>query len=179
MSTRRIGVFLGSHRGARPAYEEAARALGQSLGERGLGLVYGGASNGLMGVLADAALAAGAEVIGVIPSFLVQLELAHPRLTELYVVDGMHERKALMAERADAFIALPGGVGTLEELFEMYTWTSIGMQDKPVCVVDTDGYWQPLLAFLDHAVREGFVRPAARGMLHVARTPGEALDLLV
>lgn len=172
-------MFLGSHRGARPAYEEAARSLGKALGERGLGLVYGGASNGLMGVLADAALGAGAEVIGVIPSFLVQLEVAHPGLTELHVVDTMHERKAMMAARADAFVALPGGVGTLEELFEMFTWTSIGMQDKRVCVVDTEGYWQPLLAFLDHAVREGFVRAAARSMLQVARTPGEALDLLV
>lgn len=175
---RRLCLFCGSGAGARPAYLDAARALGRGLAERGLGLVYGGASVGLMGAAADAALAAGGEVTGVIPHGLVAREVAHPGLTTLHVVATMHERKARMAELSDAFIALPGGLGTLEELFEVWTWGQLGVHRKPVALLDVDGYWRPLLAFLEHGVAEGFVRPAHLAALVVAAEPAELLERL-
>jgi uncharacterized protein (TIGR00730 family) len=168
---RRICVYCGSNVGARPAYVAAAARLGVLLGERGLGLVYGGGNVGLMGVLADAALAAGASVIGVIPEALEVKEVAHQHLTELRVVGSMHERKALMAELADGFIALPGGLGTLDELFETWTWSQLGFHGKPLGLLDVDGYFQPLIAFLDHAVAERFVRPEHRRMVVVETDP--------
>ena len=173
---RRICVYCGSNTGTRPAYTAAAARLGLALGERGLGLVYGGGNVGLMGVLADAALAAGADVIGVIPEALEAKELAHPRLTELRVVASMHERKALMAELADGFIALPGGLGTLDELFETWTWAQLGFHGKPCGLLDVEGYFQPLIAFLDHAVAEGFVRSEHRRMAFVETDPLVLLD---
>jgi hypothetical protein len=164
--------------GNRPAYAAAARALGEAAAARGLRVVYGGASVGLMGALADAALAAGGEVEGVIPRRLVARELAHAGLTRLHVVDSMLERKELMASLADAFIALPGGIGTLDELFETMTWTQLGIHAKPSGLLDVDGYWQPLLALLDRQVAEGFLRRPWQELLCVARTPQALLDAL-
>ncbi len=175
---RRICVFCGSSPGARPSYANAARSLGAQLAGRGVGLVYGGASVGLMGAVADAALAAGGEVIGVIPRALEARELAHAGLTRLEVVGSMHERKARMAELADAFVALPGGMGTVEELAEMLTWAQLGIHDKPCGVLDVDGYWSPFLAFLDHAVEERFLRRQHRSILVSADEPSRLLDAL-
>jgi hypothetical protein len=173
-----VCVFCGSSAGARPAYEAAARGLGRLLAERGLGLVYGGASVGLMGAVADAALAAGGAVTGVIPRALVEKEVAHRRLPDLRVVGTMHERKALMAELSDAFVALPGGLGTLEELFEVWTWAQLGLHPKPVAALDVAGFYRPLVAFLDGAAGERFVRPEHRGMLLVDDDAGALLDRL-
>ena len=156
---RRICVYCGSSSGARPSYTEAARALGRSLARRGLGLVYGGSDVGLMGALADTVLAEGGEVIGVIPEPIVAREIAHKGLSDLRVVGSMHERKALMAELADAFIALPGGFGTLEEFCEIATWVQLGLHRKPCGILNVEGYYDGLLAFLNHAVGEGFIRP--------------------
>ena len=153
----RICVFAGSWTGDGPAYTEVAQALGGELARRGLGLVYGGASRGLMGVAADAALAAGGEVIGVLPRGLFVREVAHQRLTELREVASMHERKALMADLSDGFIALPGGFGTCDELFEALTWSQIGIHRKPVGLLDVNGYFDALLTFVAHASREGFI----------------------
>jgi uncharacterized protein (TIGR00730 family) len=164
---RRLCVFSGSSPGAHPDYAEAARALGGELAAQGIGLVYGGASVGLMGVVADAALEAGADVVGVIPQALVDREIAHPGLSDLRVVGSMHERKALMADLADGFVALPGGMGTLEELFEVYTWTQLGLHSKPLGLLDVRGYYAQLAAFLDHAVAERFLVPEHRQMLVV------------
>ena len=166
---QRLCVFTGSSPGAHPAYAAAAGELARALARHGIGLVYGGASVGLMGVVADAALEAGAEVLGVIPQTLVDREIAHPGLSELRVVGSMHERKALMADLADGFIALPGGMGTLEELFEVYTWTQLGLHSKPLGLLDVRGYYARLAAFLDHAVAERFVVPEHRDMLVVER----------
>ncbi len=171
-----ICVYCGSNAGVRPAYAEAARGLGALLGARGLGLVYGGGKVGLMGVLADAALAAGAEVIGVIPRAMVERELAHEGLTELRVVASMHERKALMAELAGAFVALPGGLGTLDELFEAWTWAQLGLHSRPIGLLDVEGFFQPLVAHLDRAVAEGFVRPQHRAMVVIEREAAPLLD---
>jgi len=176
---RSVCVFCGSSSGARPAYLAAARALGEGLARRGLTLVYGGASVGLMGSLADAALAARGEVIGIIPGALEAREIAHPGLTRLEVVGSMHERKARMAELADAFVALPGGMGTLDELAEVLTWAQLGLHRKACGLVDVDGFWQPLVSFLDHAVREGFLRAEHRRLLKVAGQPEAVLDLLL
>jgi uncharacterized protein (TIGR00730 family) len=164
---RRLCVFSGSSPGAHRDYAEAARALGGELAAQGIGLVYGGASVGLMGVVADAALEAGADVVGVIPQALVDREIAHPGLSDLRVVGSMHERKALMADLADGFVALPGGMGTLEELFEVYTWTQLGLHSKPLGLLDVRGYYAQLAAFLDHAVAERFLVPEHRQMLVV------------
>jgi uncharacterized protein (TIGR00730 family) len=164
---QRLCVFSGSSPGAHPDYAEAARALGGELAAQGIGLVYGGASVGLMGVVADAALEAGADVVGVIPQALVDREIAHPGLSDLRVVGSMHERKALMADLADGFVALPGGMGTLEELFEVYTWTQLGLHSKPLGLLDVRGYYARLAAFLDHAVAERFLVPEHREMLVV------------
>lgn len=158
----RICVFCGSNSGARPAFARAARDLGTALAGRGIALVFGGGSVGLMGQVADAALEAGGEAIGVIPQSLVARELAHTGLTELHVVSTMHERKAKMVELSSAFISLPGGLGTLDETFEILTWAQLGIHAKPFGLLNVDGYFTPLLAFLDSAVREGFVPAASR-----------------
>jgi uncharacterized protein (TIGR00730 family) len=160
------------------SFAEAARALAMALAARGTALVYGGGSVGLMGLAADAALAAGGRVIGVIPHALVAREVAHQGLTEQRVVPTMHARKALMAELADAFVALPGGFGTLEELFEVLTWAQLGIHAKPIGLLNTGGYYDSLLAFVDRAIAAGFVRPAYRGFLVVAADPAELLDRL-
>jgi uncharacterized protein (TIGR00730 family) len=175
---RRICLFCGSSDGARPEYLAAARGFGRLLAGRGIGLVYGGASVGLMGAAADAALAAGGEVVGVMPHGLVAREIAHPGLTRLHAVTTMHERKAVMAELSDGFVALPGGPGTLEELFEVWTWAQLGVHAKPCALLDVAGYWAPLLAFLEHARAEGFVRPAHLAALLVERDPAALLDRL-
>ena len=172
----RVCVFCGSNFGARPDYAAAARALALALVKRGLALVYGGSSVGLMGALADAALAADGRVIGIIPQRLVDKEVAHGGLTEQHVVASMHERKALMADLADGFVALPGGIGTLEELFEVWTWGQLGYHGKPVGLLNAGGYFDALGAFLDQAVREGFLRPAHRAMLMVETDPDRLLD---
>ena len=171
---RRICVFCGSSPGAQPEFGAAAEQLGHALAGAGIGLVYGGASVGLMGRLADSALAAGGEVIGVIPRALVDQEVAHHGLADLRVVGSMHERKALMADLADGFIALPGGLGTLDELFEILTWAQLGLHHKPIGLLDVAGYFAPLLAFLDGAVAARFLAPPHRAMLLVDHDP-EAL----
>ncbi|MDG9922151.1 MULTISPECIES: TIGR00730 family Rossman fold protein [unclassified Pseudomonas] len=178
MSLKSVCVFCGASPGARPIYREAAENLGRSLAERGLTLVYGGGAVGLMGVVADAALAAGGEVIGIIPQSLERAEIGHKGLTRLEVVDGMHARKARMAELADAFISLPGGLGTLEEMFEVWTWGQLGYHAKPLGLLEVDGFYARLTDFLDHLVAERFVREAHRAMLQVGASPAELLDRL-
>ena len=173
---KRVCVFCGASEGVRPVYADAARCLGAELVARGLGLVYGGCAVGLMGVLADAVLRRGGEVIGVIPEPLVTRELAHTGLTELRVVGSMHERKATMASLVDGFIALPGGLGTLEETFEVLTWAQLGIHRKPVGVLNVDGYWDGLRQLLGHAVEERFVRPEYAALLLFADTPADLLD---
>jgi len=174
----RVTVFCGSSPGVRPAYLDAARSLGRTLAERGLGLVYGGADVGLMGALADAALAGGSHVTGVIPRSLIEREVAHGGLPDLRVVDSMHERKSLMADLADAFVALPGGLGTLEELFEVLTWAQLGLHEKPAGLLDVDGFFGPVLAALDHCTAEGFVRPEHRAMIVAEERADVLLDRL-
>ena len=172
----RVCVFCGSSVGARPEYAEAARDLAAELARRHLGLVYGGGGVGIMGVLADAALASGVEVIGVIPRPLASRELAHTGLTELRLVESMHERKATMASLVDGFIALPGGLGTLEETLEILTWAQLGIHRKPIGILNVEGYYDGLLRFLSHAVREEFVRPEYFALLLFGDTPAELLD---
>ena len=172
---RWVGVFCASSDGARPEYLAAARALGTELGVRGMGLVYGGASVGLMGALADAALAAGAPVVGVLPAVLKDREIAHRGLTELHFVDTMHERKALMAARADAFLALPGGYGTLDEFLEILTWAQLGLHSKPCVLINVLGFYDGLLSFLDHAAAEGFLQPRNRALIRVTQGANEAV----
>jgi hypothetical protein len=169
-----VCVFCGSRTGRDEAHAAAARAVGSTIGRLGWRLVYGGGRAGLMGALADAALAAGAEVVGVIPESLMSRELGHPGLAELHVVQTMHERKRLMAERSDAFIALPGGIGTLEELFEVWTWRQLGYHDKPVGLLDAGGYYRALLDFIEHGTATGFVTAQQRALLQVHAEP-EAL----
>ncbi|MFD9891254.1 TIGR00730 family Rossman fold protein [Amycolatopsis sp. NPDC059027] len=173
---RRVCVFCGSAMGGSPVYAEAAAALGKLLAQRGIGLVYGGASVGTMGVVADAAMAAGGEVIGVIPQALRKVEITHEGLTELHVVADMHERKAKMAELSDGFLALPGGAGTLEELFEVWTWAQLGLHGKPIGLVDVAGYYAPLIGFADHMVTEGFLREGFRDLLAIDADPAVLLD---
>ena len=175
---RTLCVFCASAMGVQPVYREVAEALGRSLAERGIGLVYGGARVGLMGAVASAALQNGGNVIGVIPHVLVDQELSNHGLTELHVVDTMHTRKSLMAERADAFLILPGGYGTFEEMFEVLTWQAIGLHTKPVCLLNVRGFYNGLLAFLDTCVAEGVLRSTARANLLVANTVENALSLL-
>jgi uncharacterized protein (TIGR00730 family) len=172
----RICVFCASSPGSSPAYAAAARLLGTLLADRGHGLVYGGGNVGLMGLCADAALAANGEVIGVIPRPLVDRELAHHGLTELRVVGSMHERKQLMHDLSDGFITLPGGFGTMDELFETLTWGQLGMHGKPVGLYDVDGYYTPILAWLDNAVRAQLLRPEHRAMLLHDSDPAALLD---
>jgi len=173
---RRICVFCGSSSGGRPEYTAAASGLAQVLARRGLGLVYGGGKVGLMGVLADAMLAAGGEAIGVIPQALMDKELGHPGLTELRVVASMHERKALMADLADGFVALPGGFGTFEEFCEVLTWTQLGFHQKPCGLLDVGGFYDGLLALFDRAVAERFVRPDHRAMVLTCADPEALLE---
>jgi uncharacterized protein (TIGR00730 family) len=175
---RRVCVYAGSNPGSHPDYANAARALATTLADRDIGLVYGGGRVGLMGVLADTVLAAGGEAIGVMPQALIDREIGHSGLTELKVVDSMHERKARMAELSDAFVAVPGGIGTLEELIEVYTWSQLGIHHKPCGVLNVRGYYDHLAAFLDHAVTQGFLRPQHRAVLSVASEPAELLDRL-
>ncbi|MGS0739083.1 LOG family protein [Pseudomonas sp. GG8] len=178
MSLTSVCVFCGASAGTNPVYREAAIALGRTLAERKLTLIYGGGAVGLMGIVADAALAAGGEVVGIIPESLQNAEIGHKGLTRLEVVDGMHARKARMAELSDAFIALPGGLGTLEEMFEVWTWGQLGYHAKPLGLMDVNGFYSKLTDFLDHVVSEGFVREQHRGMLQVSESPGELLDAL-
>jgi uncharacterized protein (TIGR00730 family) len=173
----RLCVFCGSNAGAVPAFADAAARLGSALASRGIGLVYGGGNVGLMGILADSVVEHGGEVIGVIPAFLERAEIAHAGLTTLHVVGSMHERKALMATLADGFIALPGGFGTVDELAEALTWTQLGLQAKPVVLLDVDGFWNPLVRFFDAAVEHGFGRPAHRMLLARTVTVDEAIAL--
>lgn len=173
---KRICVFCGSSLGGRPSFREAAALLGRTLAERRIGLVYGGASVGLMGILADAALEAGGSVVGVIPEALAKKEIAHEGLTALRIVGSMHERKAVMADLSDGFIALPGGMGTLEEFFEIVTWAQLGLHRKPCGLLDVESYYAPLLMFLDRAVEERFVKQVHRGLVLVAKDPGALLD---
>jgi uncharacterized protein (TIGR00730 family) len=175
---RRVCVYAGSNPGSHPDYAAGARGLAATMAEREIGLVYGGGKVGLMGVLADTILEAGGEAIGVMPQALIDREIGHPGLTELKVVDSMHERKALMAELADGFVAVPGGIGTLEELIEVYTWSQLGIHSKGCGVLNVRGYYDHLAALLDHAVAEGFLRPQHRAILSVASEPAELFDRL-
>lgn len=175
---RSICVFCGSNAGNRPEYPQLARATGQLLAERGLTVVYGGGKVGLMGVLADAALAAGGRVVGIIPQLLVDREVAHPGLSELHVVTTLSERKLMMGELSDAFLTLPGGIGTLDELFEAWTWTQIGVHAKPCGLLNYQGYYEALIRFLDGVVAEGFQRPRHRAALLVDTEVEPLLDRL-
>ena len=173
---RRICVFCGSNAGRRPEYAEAAREMGRVLVERGIGLVYGGGNVGLMGIVADTVLAAGGEVVGVIPEALMAREVGHAGLTEMHVVRTMHERKALMADRADGFVALPGGFGTFEEFCEVLTWSQLGFHPKPCGLLNVAGYYDLLLALFSHAVDEGFVPPQHRALVIEETDPARLLD---
>ena len=175
---RSVCVFCGSQPGARPDYVEAARELGGLLARRGLRLIYGGGHVGLMGAVADAALGAGGQVVGVIPEHLMQPEVAHQGLTELLVVDSMHTRKREMAARADAFVVLPGGYGTFEEMFEMVTWLQLQLHSKPIGLLNVEGYYDALLDFLRHAAAEGFIRPQHWDLLIVESGPELLLERL-
>ena len=174
----RFTVFLGSKIGAHDRYREATAAFGRAMAKAGVGLVYGGASIGLMGVLADAVLSGGGEVIGVIPESLMRREIMRHDLTELHVVASMHERKALMAERGDAFVALPGGLGTFEELFEIWTWAQLGYHDKPCALLNVDGFFDGMLAFVDGATRAGFLNAEDQRLLMVETDPAGLVDAL-
>ena len=173
---KRLCVFCGSNQGIRPAYAEAARGLGSTLAERGIAVVFGGGSVGLMGTLANAALSAGGRVIGVIPRQLVERELGHTALTELHVVESMRERKAVMADLSEGFIVLPGGAGTMEEFFEVWSWAQLGIHRKPCGILNVKGYYDPLLKLLDWMVEEGFLRPQQRAMVLVATTAEDLLQ---
>lgn len=173
-----ICVFCASAAGASPAYLEAARDLGRRIAERGYGLVYGGATVGAMGAVADAALAAGGSVVGVIPEVIREREIDHRGLTELHVVRTMHERKAMLAARADAFVALPGGYGTMDEFLEILTWAQLRIHAKPCVMINVNGFWNGLIAFFDHCVDQGFILAENRGLVQMARDPEEALSLI-
>ena len=170
-----VCVYCGSRHGARPSYTAAARALGQAIGSRHWQLVYGGGQVGLMGEVADATLAAGGRVVGVIPESLKKLEVGHLGLHELHVVPTMHVRKQMMAERADAFVALPGGIGTLEALYEVWTWRQLGYHDQPIGLLNIDGYYDDLLRFMANTVEQGFLSPAQHGVLQVGTDPVQLL----
>lgn len=172
----RLAVFCGSKDGAHPVFREAAGTLGQALAARGIGLVYGGSRVGTMGAVADATLAAQGQAVGVLPHFLQEKELAHPGLTELHLVHSMHERKAKMSELADGFIILPGGPGTMEEFFEVFTWAQLGLHEKPCGVLNIDGYYDPLIALFNTMERQGFLIPEHRAMLIVESDPNRLLE---
>ena len=178
MSISRVCVYCGSAGAVGEIYRDAARDLGRALAGAGIEIVFGGGRIGLMGLLADAALDAGGRVVGIIPGALRDAELAHPGLTELVITGSMHERKRVMAERSDAFAVLPGGIGTLDEMFEIVTWRQLGLHDKPVFLVDIDGYWQPLRALLDHLVAQGFAAPLVPRLLEVVPSVPELMGVL-
>ena len=173
---QRICVFCGSNAGRRPEYAEAAREMGRVLVERGIGLVYGGGNVGLMGIVADTVLAGGGEVVGVIPEALMAREVGHAGLTRIHVVRTMHERKAMMADHADGFVALPGGYGTFEEFCEVLTWSQLGIHPKPCGLLNVDGYYDPLLALFDRGVDEGFIPPQHRALVIEETDPARLLD---
>jgi hypothetical protein len=173
-----ICVYCGARHGIEPAYTAAARALGTAIGERGWQLVYGGGRVGLMGAVADATMQAGGRVVGVIPRSLQEREVGHRALSELHVVETMHQRKQMMAERADAFMALPGGIGTLEELFEVWTWRQLGFHDQPIGLLNVGGYFDPLIEFLAKSVSQDFVSPATRSLLEVGTDAVELVERL-
>jgi len=175
---RRLAVYCGSSPGSDPAFAEAARATGAEMARRGIGLVYGGGRLGLMGIVADSVLDNGGEVHGVIPQALIDLEVAHAGITELHTVTSMHERKAKMTELTDAFVALPGGIGTFDELFEAWTWNALGYHAKPFALLNVSGFWDGLIDFLDQATMNGFMSPARRAQLLVGTDIGETIDRL-
>jgi len=174
----RLAVYCGSAPGNRPVFADAARATAEAMVERGVDLVYGGGRLGLMGLIADNVLDRGGRVYGVIPAALIELEVAHEGVTELYRVETMHERKAKMTELSDAFLALPGGIGTLDELFEAWSWNALGYHAKPFCLLNVEGFWDGMIEFIDHATQSGFLSQQRRSQLLVAATPAEALELL-
>jgi len=178
MNIKRLAVYCGSAPGVDPAFADATRELGKVMAARGIDLVYGGGRLGLMGIIADTVLEHGGKVFGVIPDALVAHEVAHLGCTELFKVADMHERKAKMTELADAFVALPGGIGTLDELFEAWTWNALGYHAKPFCLLNVHGFWDGLAGFMDHVSASGFLSPARRLQLLKAETAGEAIDLL-
>jgi uncharacterized protein (TIGR00730 family) len=173
-----LAVYCGSAPGSDPAFSEAARATAEAMVREKVQLVYGGGRLGLMGLIADSVLELGGFVYGVIPQALVDVEVAHPRVNELHIVETMHERKAKMTELADAFLALPGGIGTLDEFFEAWSWNALGYHKKPFCLLNVEGYWDGLIEFIDHATRSGFMSQQRRSQLLVATTPEQALELL-
>ena len=173
-----LAVYCGSAPGTDPAFAEAAKATAAAMVREKIQLVYGGGRLGLMGLIADSVLELGGKVYGVIPQALVDIEVAHPSVTELHVVETMHERKAKMTELADGFLALPGGIGTLDELFEAWSWNALGYHKKPFCLLNTNGYWDGLITFIDHATESGFMSAQRRQQLLVAETPEQALELL-
>jgi len=175
---RRLAVYCGSAPGSTPAFADATRATAKAMVKAGVDLVYGGGKLGLMGIVADSVLDLGGKVYGVIPQALVDVEVAHTRVTELHTVANMHERKAKMTDLADAFLALPGGIGTLDELFEAWSWNALGYHAKPFCLLNVDGFWDGMIEFIEHAYRSGFMSKPRRDQLLVAQTPEEALKLL-
>jgi uncharacterized protein (TIGR00730 family) len=175
---RRLAVYCGSAPGSTPVFADATRATAKAMTEAGVDLVYGGGKLGLMGIIADSVLDLGGKVYGVIPQALVDIEVAHTRVTELYTVANMHERKARMTDLADAFLALPGGIGTLDELFEAWSWNALGYHKKPFCLLNVEGFWDGMIEFIEHAHRSGFLSKSRRNQLLVAQTPEEALKLL-
>ena len=175
---RRLAVYCGSAPGSKGVFADAARATAEAMVRRNVDLVYGGGRLGLMGLIADRVLDLGGHVYGAIPTALVDLEVAHEGLTELHRVDTMHERKAKMTDLADAFLALPGGIGTLDELFEAWSWNALGYHAKPFCLLNVEGFWDGLIEFIDHATQSGFLSQQRRSQLLVAQTPDEALELL-
>ena len=177
-NVRRLAVYCGSAPGSRPVFAEAACATARAMVRRDVELVYGGGRLGLMGLIADSVLDLGGRVYGVIPAALIELEVAHEGVTELYRVETMHERKAKMTELADAFLALPGGIGTLDELFEAWSWNALGYHAKPFCLLNVEGFWDGMIDFMDHATRSGFLSQQRRNQLLVASTPEEALEYL-
>jgi hypothetical protein len=177
-AVRRLAVYCGSAPGSSPVFAEAARATAKAMVGQGVELVYGGGRLGLMGLIADSVLELGGQVYGVIPAALVELEVAHEGITKLHRVETMHQRKAKMTELADAFLALPGGIGTLDELFEAWSWNALGYHAKPFCLLNVEGFWDGMIDFMDHATRNGFLSPQRRKQLLVASTPEEALEYL-
>lgn len=175
---KRLAVYCGSSMGTNPAFAATALALGREMAAREIGLVYGGGRLGLMGVVADAVMEAGGTAYGVIPQALIDLEVAHTGLTELHIVDSMHTRKAMMTDLTDAFVAIPGGIGTLDELFEAWSWNALGYHAKPFALLNVDGFWDGMIAFLDTVTASGFMSPARRAQLLVADEIGAAIDLL-
>jgi uncharacterized protein (TIGR00730 family) len=173
---KRICVFCGSSPGVRPEYADAAQAMGRALAGQGMGLVYGGGRVGLMGIVADAVMQAGGEAVGVIPEALMRREVGHQALTELHVVGSMHERKALMADLSDGFVAMPGGYGTFEEFCEVITWSQLGIHPKPCALLNVAGYYDALLAMFDHGVAEGFIRPQHRAMVLTEADPDRLIE---